>query len=166
MLCAYDEICINLLSSAREIREYGMDSQAAPEIAIDLNSESLFTLADSGRIEKQLQQQIDLRVKSQVFAAVTVDGGIPPDVFIQVVQSALPLSQIVINIVSSALYDLLKAAPQKEEEGVSQGIFETWATDSNGEPTARARVETNDPEVIKDLFRQINEAASDSHDAE
>ena len=142
-----------------------MDQQLEPEITVNLNSDT-FALSDSENIREQLQPQIELRVQSEMVAYATVGGDIPPDVFIQIIQDILPLSQIYINILSSALYDLLTAARSRQGRGGSEGVFETWATDSNGNPTARARIVTDDPEVIKDLFRQVNEAACQSSDAD
>ena len=160
------DICINLTWLHTGRRENGMDHQLEPEITVNLNSDT-FALSDSDNIRDQLQPQIGVRVQSEVVAYATVGGDLPPpDVFLQIVQDVLPLSQIYINIISSALYDLLTAAHSRQGRGDSEGVFEAWATDSNGNPTARARIVTDDPEVIKDLFRQINEAASQSSDAD
>lgn len=156
---AESELCINLTLFRTREKGHGVDQELGPEITIDLNSDT-FVLSDSENIREQLRSQVELRVQSEISAYGTVDGGIIPDVFIQVVQDVLPLTQIYINILSSALYDLLTAARSRQGRGGSEGVFEAWATDSHGEPTIRARVVTDDPEIIKDLFRQVNEAAS------
>ena len=154
------DICINLTWLHTGRRENGMDHQLEPEITVNLNSDT-FALSDSDNIRDQLQPQIGVRVQSEVVAYATVGGDLPPpDVFLQIVQDVLPLSQIYINIISPALYDLLTATHSRQGRGASEGVFEAWATDSNGNRTARARVVTDDRGGMKDLFAQLNEAAA------
>lgn len=136
----------------------GLTNERA-EVSVDLNSDT-FAFSDSEEIAERLRSQTELWFKSEVAAYASVAGEPPPpDVFIHILRDVLPLTPIYINILSSALYDLLKAARSRQGRADSEGVFEAWATDNNGEPVARARVVTNDPEVIKDLFREVNESA-------
>lgn len=133
-------------------------NSAVSTIAVELNSDS-FALPDSKEINERLGTQ--LQVESYMFSDVIVEGGLPsPDVILQIIASSLPLADIYVNLVSSALYDVLMTARLRQGKRGSKGIFAITARNEDGQITHSARVETDDPKLIEQLMREANEAAT------
>lgn len=141
-----------------------MDSRSeTTDVAIELNSDS-FIVADSKVVSRRIQAESELNVRSYMYSAAVIEGGpLAADIVLQVAASALPLADVYVNLISSAIYDLLKTARLRQGRGEnSEGIFQVVAGDDIGNITHTARVQTSDPELIKQLMQDANDAAARS----
>ena len=124
------------------------------DISIGLNIDT-FTLTDSQALEEYLRAETDLRVKSHNFAADTAPGGtLPTDVVIHLYTLAPILRDVYLNVLSSALYDVIRAALSRRGRADSEATFYIAMMDEDENVLREVRGQTSDREVIKDLIRQ------------
>jgi hypothetical protein len=146
---------------AEGVRRVSMLLQDA-DIYIGLNFDT-FTLPDSQELGEQLRAETDLRIKSGTWAASTAPGGAPPpDVLIYLLYTIAPLlTDVYLNVLSSALWDAMKAAFSRRTErgwrGESEAAFSIVKMDEEGRQLRRVEGQTSDPEIIRDLVRQALE---------
>jgi hypothetical protein len=128
-----------------------------PEIRVYLNIDS-FDLSDSQDLGDRLRSELDLRVESAVVAA-TVEPGfpLPPDVVIKMLYTLVPLADIYANVLATYIYDTLRAACSRRGRGDSEATFLVSKVDEEGRTLRKVRGRTSDPEIIKDLIRQVGE---------
>jgi hypothetical protein len=148
-----------------------MDERLANcDIIVRFNGD-LFTWSDSEVLRERLEPHF--RVENEIFLTTYPAGEVPPpDVIVQILASLLPLADIYINLVSSALYDALKAVVARKGRWYGKWYwrrylkvtFEIQAIDENGRITHKVRGRTNDRDFIMELVRQINNDASRTSD--
>jgi hypothetical protein len=124
------------------------------DISIGLNID-MFTLTDSQVLEEHLRAETDLRIESHNFASDTAPGGaLPPDVVIHLYTLAPLLRDVYLNVLSSALYDAMRAALSRRGIADSEATFYIAMMDEDENVLREVRGQTSDREVIKDLLRQ------------
>ena len=125
------------------------------DIYIGLNSDT-FTIPDGQVLGEQLRAETDLRIKSGTWAASTAPGGPPPpDALIYLLYTIAPLlTDVYLNVLSSALWDTMKAAFLRQRKEDSEATFTIVKMDENGRTLRTVRGRTDDREIIKDLIRQ------------
>jgi hypothetical protein len=127
------------------------------DIYISLNIDT-FTQPDSQELREQLRAETDLRIESGMRAASTAPGGVPPDVVIYLLYTIAPLlTDVYLNVLSSALYDATKAAFSRQGKADSEATIYILKKDEEGRTLRTVSARTGDPEIIKDLFRQALE---------
>ena len=124
------------------------------EISIGLNSDT-FILADSQELAERLHAETDLRVKSHLASYASIEA---PDVVLNIIYTLAPLlTDVYLNVVSSALYDAMKAAFSRQGKPDSEAKFYLARRDDVGNVVREVRGQTSDREIIKELIRQANE---------
>jgi len=124
------------------------------EISIGLNSDT-FILADSQELAERLHAETDLRVKSHLASYASIEA---PDVVLNIIYTLAPLlTDVYLNVVSSALYDAMKAAFSRQGKPDSEATFYIARRDDVGNVVREVRGQTSDREIIKELIRQANE---------
>jgi len=124
------------------------------EISIGLNSDT-FILADSQELAERLHAETDLRVKSHLASYASIEA---PDVVLNIIYTLAPLlTDVYLNVVSSALYDAMKAAFSRQGKPDSEATFYLARRDDVGNVVREVRGQTSDREIIKELIRQANE---------
>ena len=127
------------------------------EISIGLNSDT-FILADSQELAERLHAETDLRVKSHLASYASIEGFPPPDVVLNILYTLAPLlADVYLNVVSSALYDAMKAAFSRQGKPDSEATFYLARRDDVGNVVREVRGQTSDREIIKGLIRQASE---------
>jgi hypothetical protein len=128
------------------------------DIYIGLNIDT-FALPDGQELGERLRAETDLRIKSGTWAASTASGGGPqPDVLIYLLYTVAPLlTDVYLNVLSSALYDVMRAALSRRGEADSEAKFFIATMDDDGNVLREVRGETSDREIIKDLIRRASE---------
>jgi hypothetical protein len=139
---------------AEGVRRVSMLLQDA-DIYIGLNFDT-FTLPDSQELGEQLRAETDLRIKSGTWAASTAPGGAPPpDVLIYLLYTIAPLlTDVYLNVLSSGLWDAMKAAFLRQRKEDSEATFSIVKMDEKGRTLRTVSGRTDDREIIKDLIRQ------------
>jgi hypothetical protein len=129
-----------------------------PDISIDLNSDT-FVPADGQELGARLRAETDLLVQSEVVGYAIVEGGPPPpDVVIYIIYTLAPLAKdIYVNLLSSALWDTVKGAFERQGKADSEATFSVLKVDEEGRILREVTGRTSDPEIIKDLIRQASE---------
>jgi len=124
------------------------------EISIGLNSDT-FILADSQELAERLHAETDLRVKSHLASYASIEA---PDVVLNIIYTLAPLlTDVYLNVVSSALYDAMKAAFSRQGKPDSEATFYIARRDDVGNVVREVRGQTSDREIIKELIRPANE---------
>jgi len=128
------------------------------DISIDLNSDT-FIPADSQELAERLRAETDLRVQIDVTAYASVEGfPLPPDVALYILYTLTPLvADVYLNVLSSALWDAIKAAFSRQGKVDSDVTFSIVSMGEDGNVLREVRGQTSDPEIIKDLIRQARE---------
>ena len=128
------------------------------DISIDLNSDT-FIPADSQELAERLRAETDLRVQIDVTAYASVEGfPLPPDVVLYILYTLTPLvADVYLNVLSSALWDAIKAAFSRQGKVDSDVTFSIVSMGEDGNVLREVRGQTSDPEIIKDLIRQARE---------
>jgi hypothetical protein len=127
-------------------------------ITIDLNSDT-FVPADSQELAERLRAETDLLVQSEVAAYATVEGfPLPPDVALYILHTLAPLAAgVYLNVLSSALWDTVKAAFSRQGKDISEVTFSIVKVDEEGQMIHEVSGRTSDPDLIKDLIRRASE---------
>jgi hypothetical protein len=126
------------------------------DVSIGLNIDT-FTLTDSQVLEEYLRAETDLRIESHNFAADPAPGGtLPSDVVIHLYTLAL-FRAVYLNVLSSALYDVIKAALSRQGKADSEATFYIAMLDEDENVLREVRGHTSDREIIKELVRQTSE---------
>jgi hypothetical protein len=125
------------------------------DIYIGFNFDT-FPLPNGQELGEQLRAETDLRIKSGTWAAATAPGGAPPtDVLIYLLYTVAPLlTDVYLNVLSSALWDTMKAAFLRQQKENSEATFSIVKMDEEGRTLRTVRGRTDDREIIKDLIRQ------------
>ena len=132
-----------------------------PDVRIDLNSDT-FGLADKDEVAERLRAGTDLRVESEVAAYAGVEGGpAPPDLAIYILYTLVPVADIYANVLATVLVDAVKTAFSRQGKSASQATYSLLKVDEEGRILRDFRVETDDPELIRDLIRQMSEEEAD-----
>ena len=128
------------------------------DISIDLNSDT-FIPADSQELAERLRAETDLRIESTIAAYVSVAGEPPPpDVVIYLLYTIAPLAtSVFVNVLSSALWEAMKAAFSRQRKEDSEATFSIVKKDENGQTLRVVSGQTSDREIIEDLIRQALE---------
>jgi hypothetical protein len=128
------------------------------DLYIGLNSDT-FAISDGQELGEQLRAETDLRIKSGTWAAATAPGGAPPpDVLIYLLYTIAPLlTDVYLNVLSSALWDAMSAAFFRQRKEDSEATFSIVKMDDMGRTLRTVRGRTDDREIIKDLIRQALE---------
>jgi len=128
------------------------------DIVIDLNSDT-FNWVDSQELEERLRAETDLRIESTIAAYVSVAGEPPPpDVVIYLLYTIAPLAtSVFVNVLSSALWEAMKAAFSRQRKEDSEATFSIVKKDENGQTLRVVSGQTSDREIIEDLIRQALE---------
>jgi hypothetical protein len=128
------------------------------DIYIGFNFDT-FPLPDGQELGEQLRAETDLRIKSGTWIASTAPGGAPPtDVLIYLLYTVAPLlTDVYLNVLSSALWDTMKATFLRQRKENSEATFSIVKMDEKGRTLRTVRGRTDDREVIKDLIRQALE---------
>ena len=126
------------------------------DISIDLNSDT-FIPADSQELANRLRAETDLRVQSEVAAYAGVEGGPPPpDVVLYILYTLMPIvSDVYLNVLSSALYDAIGAAFSRQGKADSEATFSFVKTNEEGQMLGEVSGRTTDPEMIKELLSRL-----------
>jgi hypothetical protein len=126
----------------------------------------LFTEDDRQALEERLE--IRFRVESDLaaYAYVPTPGELPPpEVFVQVLNSVLPLRDVALSLVSAALYDLLRAYASREGREDVKVTYEVQAIDEDHNPMHhRVQAEVSDLDDIERLIKMVNDAVSRTSD--
>ena len=131
----------------------------SPDLKITLNS-SLFVLDDAERATEKLRDKTDLRVAVGVEPYYSEGGPFPPDVILNILYTLVPLGDLYAGIVSSMLSDAVKAALLRRGSGQSKVTFSMSKVDEEGRVLHAVVGRTSDPEIIKELIRQVSEDES------
>jgi hypothetical protein len=128
------------------------------DISVGLNIDT-FTPPDNQDLRERLRAETELRIDSHIFAAYTAPGGTPsPDLAIYLLYTIAPLlTDVYLNVLSSALYDAAKAAFARQGNADSEATFYISTMDDDGNVLREVRGKTSDREIIKDLIRQASE---------
>ena len=128
------------------------------DIYIGLNMDT-FGLPDGQELGEQLRAETDLRINSGTWAASTAPGGGPqPDVLIFLLYTVAPLlTDVYLNVLSSALYDAMRAAFSRRGRPDSEATFYISTRDDDGNVLREVTGQTSDREIIKDLIRRASE---------
>ena len=128
---------------------------------------SLFTEDDGQALEERLQPH--LRVESSIVLYSVPAGELPPDVVLQIRYFVLPLTSILMNLVSQALYDTIKARFLALRTADLDVTVEVEAVDENEDVlfTRRVRVRAEGLNVkgrdavdaITEVVKHVNAAA-------
>ena len=139
------------------VRKVNMLLQDA-DIYIGFNFDT-FPLPDGRELGEQLRTETGLRIKSGTWIASTAPGGPPPtDVVIHLLYTVAPLlTDVYLNVLSSALWDVMKAAFSRQGKADSEATIYILKKDEEGRTLRTVSARTSDPEIIKDLFRQALE---------
>ncbi len=73
--------------------------------------------------------------------------------------SMLPLADIYVGLLSSAIYDLLKTFATNTGEPETEAILEISIVDEDGNETRTFTGKTTDPEIAERWLRTLNEEA-------
>ena len=126
----------------------------------------MFTEDDRQALEECLE--IRFRVESDLaaYAYVPTPGELPPpEGFVQVLDSVLPLRDVALSLVSAALYDLLKAYASREGREDVKVTYEVQAIDEDHNRTHhRVQAEVSDLDDIERLIKIGNDAVSRTSD--
>lgn len=127
------------------------------DVGVLLNSDT-FSIEDKDVLVERLNAEVDLRTDADVVAYAGVPGEPPPpDVLIQIAQSLLPVAEVYVNVLSTLISDTVKSAFARLGEPESEARFTVSKMDEDGGISGEVSGETTDPEVIKELVRQLGQ---------
>jgi hypothetical protein len=129
----------------------------APDIGIQLNS-GLYGRADSKELAEQLRVDTGLRVESDIFDSYHEGHPFPPEVIVSILYTLFPLRDIYANILSSVRWEAAKTANNRIGRDFLWVVFVVRKIDEEGQILKVVGGRTTDPENIKDLIRQADEA--------
>jgi hypothetical protein len=142
-----------------------MDENVAAEVTISLDAH-LFTEDDREALDERLETRFRVESDLVAYAYVPSPGELPPpEVFVQVLNSVLPLRDVALSLFSAALYDLLKAYASREGREDVKVTYEVEAIDEDENPMHhRVLAEVSDLDDIERLIKMVNDAVSKSSD--
>ncbi len=117
-------------------------------------------------MEERLETRFRVESELLAYTYVPTPGELPPpEVFVQLLDYVLPLRDVALNLVCSALYDLLKAYAAREGRENVKVIYEVQAVDEDKNPMHhRVQAEVSDLDDIERLIRLVNDAVSRTSD--
>lgn len=118
------------------------------DITVDLNS-GVFVTEDSQELAESLRAETNLRVESSLFDYYSEGDPFTPEVVIGILYTLFPLKEIYANVLSSMLWDKVKAAHARLQRGRSEAIFLVRKVDGDGRKLKEVRGVTSDPEIIR-----------------
>jgi hypothetical protein len=130
------------------------------DIIIDLSSWE-FTEANSQELAEGLRAETGFRVESGLFDYYSEGTPYPPEVILEIIYTLFPLKDIYVNMLSSMLWDKVKAAKARlPREYPSEASFFVRKVDEDGRTIKQVAGVTSDPEIIKDMIRRTDEGSS------
>ncbi len=127
------------------------------DIIVDLRSD-LFVTEDSQELADSLRAETDLRVESGFFDYYSEGSPLPaPEVILGILYTLFPLQDIYAGVLSSVIWDKVKAARARVQGGRSEATFLVCKVDEDGRTLKAVRGVTSDPEIIKDMIRRVDE---------
>jgi hypothetical protein len=130
------------------------------DVNVHLNGHR-FVPSDSQDLNARLRAEVGLQglqVESDVWELRSEGAPVlPPDVLVYILYTVLPLREIYVNLLSAVLWDFTKAAFSRHGRGDSTAIVTVCKVDEDSRILKLVRVQTSDPETIKDLIRQLGE---------
>lgn len=116
-----------------------------------------FTQLDADAVQSRSEPEFSLN--AHVVAYSVPPGGYPPDVAVELMVSMLPLADIYVGLLSSAIYDLLKTFATNTGEPETEAILQISILDEDGNEARTFTGKTTDPEIAERWLRILSEEA-------
>jgi len=115
---------------------------------------SAFTEHDAEEVVSRLEPEFDAHAGLVVYSPPA--GGYPPDVAVELLASTLPLASIYVNVLSSAIYDLLKTFATNTGESETEATLQLSILDEDGNEARTFTGKTTDPDIAERWLRTLN----------
>lgn len=128
--------------------------QPSIEVLLEGNT---FTERDAEKVAARLGPEFDAHVGRVAYSPLP--GGPPPDVALELLASTLPLASIYVNLLSSAIYDLLKAFATNTGKPETEAMLTITVMVDDGNEVRNFTGKTTDPEIAERWLQTLNDEA-------